>query len=147
LAGAAAAGIAAARLTTLAAANQFLREHYIAEFNAHFQVPAQQRGSAFIAARRKELDLILSLQYEPTVNRDNTVNFQNLVLQIEPVASHAGGRLGDRPSAFGWNHQPDAWSAAPWALHRARYRNRYKTNGGARKAVEKTPTASAAAGD
>jgi len=31
----------------------------------------------------------LSLQYERTVNRDNTVNFQNLVLQIEPVAWRA----------------------------------------------------------
>src|SRR5215468_9422567 len=76
-------------ITTLEEANQFLRKHYIAEFNGHFQVPAQQRGSAFIAARRKELDLILSLQYERTVNRDNTVNFQNLVLQIERVAWRA----------------------------------------------------------
>jgi hypothetical protein len=29
------------------------------------------------------LDLIFSLQYERTVNRDNTVSFQNLVLQIQ----------------------------------------------------------------
>jgi hypothetical protein len=76
-------------ITTLAAANQFLREHYIAEFNRKFQVPAQQRGSAFLAARGKELDLILSLQYVRTVNRDNTVTFQSLVLQIEPVAWRA----------------------------------------------------------
>jgi transposase len=76
-------------ISTLEAANQFLREHYIAEFNDHFQVPAQQRGNAFIAARRKELDLILSLQYERTVNRDNTVSFQNLTLQIERVAWRA----------------------------------------------------------
>lgn len=76
-------------ITTLEAANRYLRESYIAEFNSHFQVPAQQRGSAFVAARRKELDLILSLQYERTVNRDNTVNFQNLVLQIERVAWRA----------------------------------------------------------
>jgi transposase len=76
-------------ITTLEEANQFLREHYIGEFNGHFQVPAQQRGNAFIAARGKELDLILSLQYERTVNRDNTVNFQNLVLQIERVAWRA----------------------------------------------------------
>src|SRR5450432_1495903 len=33
---------------TLEAANQFLSEHYIAEFNARFQVPAAQRGSAFV---------------------------------------------------------------------------------------------------
>ena len=33
----------------------------------------------------QNLDLIFSLQFERTVNRDNTVSFQNLRLQIEPV--------------------------------------------------------------
>ena len=31
-------------IRTLEAANEFLREHYIAEFNRRFQVPAAQRG-------------------------------------------------------------------------------------------------------
>jgi len=73
------------RITTVEAANRFLREEYIAEFNRRFQVPAAQRGSAFVAVARKNLDLIFSLQYERTVNRDNTVSFQNLVLQIQRV--------------------------------------------------------------
>ena len=73
-------------IRTLAAANSFLREQYIAEFNRHFQVPASQRGSAFVPRRsRRDLDLIFALQFERTVNRDNTVNFQNLSLQIERV--------------------------------------------------------------
>src|SRR5580704_12630712 len=42
-------------------------------------------GSAFVACRRRDLDLIFSLQFERTVNRDNTVSFQNLTLQIEKV--------------------------------------------------------------
>ena len=33
----------------------------------------------------QDLDLIFSLQFERTVNRDNTVSFQNLQLQIERV--------------------------------------------------------------
>jgi hypothetical protein len=33
---------------SLAGANTFLREHYIAEFNDRFQVGAAQRGSAFV---------------------------------------------------------------------------------------------------
>jgi transposase len=33
-------------IQTVEAANQFLREHYIAEFNRHFQVPPAQRGTA-----------------------------------------------------------------------------------------------------
>src|SRR5580693_8575363 len=66
-------------------ANRFLREEYMAEFNRRFQVPAAQAGSAFVACRRRDLDLIFSLQFERTVNRDNTVSFQNLTLQIEKV--------------------------------------------------------------
>ncbi len=72
-------------ITTLEAANGFLREHYIAEFNGRFQVAPAQRGSAFLPCPRKNLDLIFSLQFERTVNRDNTVSFQNLQLQIERV--------------------------------------------------------------
>jgi hypothetical protein len=67
------------------AANRFLRAHYIAEFNARFQVPATQRGSAFVRRSSRDLDLIFALQFERTVNRDNPVSIQNLRLQIEPV--------------------------------------------------------------
>src|SRR5215470_5014045 len=72
-------------IRSLEAANRFLREHYIAEFNARFQVQAAQRGSAFVRRSSKDLDLIFALQFERTVNRDNTVSVQNLRLQIEPV--------------------------------------------------------------
>jgi len=73
-------------ITTLAAANGFLREEYVTEFNRNFQVAAAQRGSAFVVCPRRELDLIFSLHFERTVNRDNTVSFQNLSLQIERVS-------------------------------------------------------------
>ena len=67
------------------AANAFLREHYIGEFNRRFQVKPAQPGHAFVPCRAKDLERIFSLQFERTVNRDNTVSFQNLTLQIEPV--------------------------------------------------------------
>ena len=35
--------------------------------------------------RSRDLDLIFALQFERTVNRDNTVSFQNLSLQIAAV--------------------------------------------------------------
>ena len=73
------------KIASLEAANVFLGEHYIAEFNRSFQVAAAQRGSAFLACRRRDLDLVFSLQFERAVNRDNTVSFQNLSLQIEAV--------------------------------------------------------------
>jgi transposase len=74
---------------TLEEANRFLRQHYIGEFNHRFQVPAAQPGTAFVACRRKDLDLVFSLQFPRTVNQDNTVVFQNLVLQIERVSWRA----------------------------------------------------------
>ena len=73
------------QLGTLEAANRFLREDYIAEFNRRFQVASRQRGHAFVPCRSRDLERIFSLQFERTVNRDNTVSFQNLSLQIERV--------------------------------------------------------------
>jgi transposase len=71
--------------TSLDQANCFLRERYIAEFNRRFQVPPAERGSAFMPCSGRDLGSVFSLQFERTVNRDNTVRFQNLNLQIEPV--------------------------------------------------------------
>jgi transposase len=73
------------QIRTLEAANRFLRKDYIAEFNRRFQVAPKQRGQAFVPCRSRDLERIFSLQFERSVNRDNTVSFQNLSLQIEPV--------------------------------------------------------------
>ena len=73
------------QLRTLEAANRFLREDCIAEFNRRFQVAPRQRGNAFVPCRSRDLERIFSLQFERSVNRDNTVSFQNLSLQIERV--------------------------------------------------------------
>ena len=71
--------------TTLVQANRLLQERYTAEFNRRFQVAAAQRGSAFVPCPQRDLERVFSLQFERTVNRDNTVSFLNLRLQIEPV--------------------------------------------------------------
>src|SRR5579862_8555566 len=73
------------QLRTLEAANRFLREDYIPEFNRRFQVAPRQRGNAFVPCRSRDLERIFSLQFQRSVNRDNTVSFQNLSLQIERV--------------------------------------------------------------
>jgi transposase len=70
-------------LTTIDAANQFLREHYIREFNQRFMVNAAERGTAFVPCKRKDLDLVFSLQHERVVARDNTVSFANHTWQLE----------------------------------------------------------------
>src|SRR6476660_251646 len=74
-----------AGMGSVEAANRFLREAYIAEFNRRFQVGPAQRGNAFVPCRSRDLERIFSLQFERSVNRDNTVSFQNLSLQIERV--------------------------------------------------------------
>jgi hypothetical protein len=71
-------------ITTLEAANDFLR-HYIQEFNSRFTVAAAQPGSAFVAPGSQDLDRIFSIQYERTVDNDNTVRVANMILQIEPT--------------------------------------------------------------
>src|ERR1700689_4119913 len=73
------------RIRTLDAANAFLNEYYITEFNRRFTVPAAQRGTAFLPFRHRNLEMIFTQRYERSVNRDNTVSFQNLSLQIERV--------------------------------------------------------------
>jgi len=70
-------------IITLAAANQFLRDKYVKEFNEKFTVKASERGTAFVPLKRKDLDLVFSLQHERVVARDNTVSFANCNWQIE----------------------------------------------------------------
>src|ERR1700722_18320772 len=72
-------------ITTVEAANAFLQEEYLAAFHVRFRVAATQAGSAFTVCRQRDLEGIFSLHFERTVNRDNTVSFQNLSLQIQPV--------------------------------------------------------------
>jgi hypothetical protein len=76
-------------ITTVDGANRFLHDHYIAEFNRRFQVRAEEPGTAFTRCARRDLERVFSLQSERTVNRDNTVTFQKLSLQIERVSWRA----------------------------------------------------------
>ncbi len=70
---------------TLEQANQFLREGYVAAFNQRFRVSALQPGKAFLPCRRKDLDVVFSVQQQRVVNRDNTVVVGGKVFQIEPT--------------------------------------------------------------
>src|SRR5215469_14060201 len=135
------------QIATLEAANRFLREHYVAEFNRRFQLAAAQRGSAFVPCRSRDLERIFSLQCERAVNRDNTVSFQNLRLQIEAVrwrATLAGCQVTVH------QHLDGTLSIT----HGPHLLGRYTAEGAAqstakmsaRRAVEKPPTAPAAAG-
>ncbi len=83
-------------IKTVEAANQFLRDAYIAEFNRKFTVAAEQRGTAFVPPPQRRLDEIFAVQHERTVNKDNTVQFGNQALQIDKTkwrTSLAGCRV------------------------------------------------------
>src|ERR1700693_6468446 len=92
---------------TLEGANQFLREEYVAEFNQRFRVAALQSGSAFLPCRRKDLDVVFSVQQQRTVNRDNTVVGGGKVFQIEPTRWR--GTLAGC-SVTVCEHRDDTWS-------------------------------------
>ncbi|MFI5106833.1 MAG: ISNCY family transposase, partial [Terriglobales bacterium] len=72
-----------AGITSLAEANRFLGERYIAEFNGQFAVPAPLRGTAFRRCGRKDLDLVFSMQTERVVAKDNTVAIGERDWQLE----------------------------------------------------------------
>jgi transposase len=84
------------RITTVEEANRFLRQSYIGEFNRKFAVAAAESGTAFLPAPGRDLERIFCLQHERVVNRDNTVRWENRVLQIEKTpwrATLAGCRV------------------------------------------------------
>jgi transposase len=70
-------------ISTPEAANQYLRETYIREFNQRFSVAAAEAGTAFVPCTRTDLERVFCLQHERVVARDNTVSFARLSLQGE----------------------------------------------------------------
>ena len=73
-----------AGITTMAAANTFLREVYLPAHNQRFAVKAEQEGSAFVAIPGVDLNEILCIQEDRQVGNDNTVTFHRRRLQIPP---------------------------------------------------------------
>lgn len=77
--------LALTSITTVEAANAFIREVYLPAHNARFAVKPEQDGSAFIAIGSSvDLNEVLCIQEERQVGNDNTVTFHRLRLQIPP---------------------------------------------------------------
>ena len=76
--------LALAGITTVAEANRFIRDCYLPAHNAQFAVKAEQEGSAFVAVAGVDLREILCIQEERQVDRDNTVSWRRMKLQIPP---------------------------------------------------------------
>jgi transposase InsO family protein len=82
--------LALAGITTMEAANMFLRDVYIPAHNARFAVKPEQDGNAFVAITGINLAEILCVQEERLVGNDNCVSFNRLKLQIpaSPLRAH-----------------------------------------------------------
>jgi len=65
--------------------NIYLKTEYIKEHNKRFAIKPQQQGSAFTAVPKTiDLGRVFCFKHERTVNNDNTVSFNNRLLQIGP---------------------------------------------------------------
>lgn len=82
--------LALAGITTITAADAFIRDVFIPDYNARFAVKAEQEGSAFVAIPGVDLGEILCVQEERQVGNDNCVSFDRLKLQIpaSPLRAH-----------------------------------------------------------
>ena len=72
-----------ADIRTVAAANRYLRERFIPDYNATFGRAPADPTSAFVPVGRADLDQILCHEEERVVARDNTVRLDGVVLQLD----------------------------------------------------------------
>jgi transposase len=73
-----------ARIKTVAAANRYLKERFVPDYNARFAVPAAEPGSAFVPYVGRPLADVLCLQEDRVVGADNCVSYKRRSLQIPP---------------------------------------------------------------
>ena len=71
-----------AGITTVAAANRYLRERFLPAFNVECAHPPADPASAFVPLDRVDLDQILCVEEERVVGRDNVVVIGGVALQV-----------------------------------------------------------------
>jgi transposase len=74
--------LALQQITTLKAANQYLKEVYLPRHNQQFIVKSKEEETAYIPWIGGDLNEILCHQEERIVQNDNTVSYQKICLQI-----------------------------------------------------------------
>jgi hypothetical protein len=74
--------LALAEITTLEAANRYLGERFMVDYNAEFARSPADWTSAFVPLHGVDLDAILCEQEERCVGKDNVVTLEALALQI-----------------------------------------------------------------
>jgi len=74
-----------ANITSYEAANRYLNQVFIPKYNRKFSVAPGEEGSAFIRTIGINLKRIFARRYERTVEKDNTIQFQNRRLQLPKI--------------------------------------------------------------
>jgi hypothetical protein len=74
-------------IRTYAAANRYLERTFLPDFNSRFAVEPAQAESAFARVDGVDLDLLVSIHHARVVRNDNTVFFNNRVLQLPTTSS------------------------------------------------------------
>ena len=72
-----------AGVRTVERANQYLRKHFIPDYNVRFTRPPSDPSSAFVAAGNIDLDQVLCHEDERVVAKDNVVQFGTVKLQLQ----------------------------------------------------------------
>ena len=96
-----------ARIKTVAAANRFLKERFVPDYNARFAVPAAEPGTAFVPYEGRPLVDVLCLQEDRVVGADNCVSYHRRSLQI-PAQRH---RQHYVRATVRVHEYPDGWLA------------------------------------
>jgi len=73
-----------ARIKTVAAANRYISECFVPDYNTRFAVPAAEPGSAFVPYVGRPLADVLCVQEDRVVGADNCVSYYRRSLQIPP---------------------------------------------------------------
>lgn len=79
--------LALAGISSMAAANHYIKRRFLPAFNRLFSVPAREPGSAFVPYIGTDLRDILCVQETRVVGNDNCVRYNNVILQI-PADEH-----------------------------------------------------------
>lgn len=79
----------AAGIRDVVAANAFIRDRYIPAHNNEFARAPREASSAFISAKRVDLDDIFCIKAQRTVGSDNVVRYENRLLQINKQKDRA----------------------------------------------------------
>lgn len=71
-------------VTTIETANQYIKDVYLPRHNKQFTVEPEDKTPAFTKWIGININEICCVHEERTVNKDNTVSYENIILQIPP---------------------------------------------------------------